>query len=232
MIKSPLALSLSLVKKWEKPFFITICISCFSSRLNIESKSFFLQIPTLNKSPLSSKQSAESPSSSFHSFQQFSSYFIPTAHRQCDQIGPFLQSSCRQNFLAKVAQIFCNILGYYEKNYYLSENYWGYSWATFGIFGLLFIPIFDHTAHPRKLRKTIWIKSYSGADVVNKFQTCITTLLCNKAIRLDVAAGHVTSFNQSEFIRLLSIRLWNFLMTSASGLYVILFVIIDGFAKF
>ena len=83
--------------------------------------------------------------------------------------------------------------------------------ATLGqllvFFGLLFIPIFDHTAHPRKLRKTIWIKSYSGADVVNKFQTCITTLLCNKAIRLDVAAGHVTSFNQSEFIRLLSIRL-------------------------
>ena len=48
-------------------------------------------------------------------------------------------------FLEKIAQIFGNVWGHFEKCFYLSKNSFSNFWATLGQIGLLFIPTYCHT---------------------------------------------------------------------------------------
>ena len=49
---------------------------------------------------------------------------------QCDQIGLFLKDLAK-NFLTKVAQIFGNFWGYFEKHHFLIKNCFGYFLHSF-----------------------------------------------------------------------------------------------------
>ena len=51
------------------------------------------------------------------------------------------------NFLAKVAQLFGDFLGYFEKYHFLSKNCRGYFGSTFEKFGLLFYSIIIIWSH-------------------------------------------------------------------------------------
>ena len=72
---------------------------------------------------------------------------ITCAQLQCDQIGLFLNVS-ETNFLRKVAQTFCNILGYFDKCHFLNET----SVGTFRKIGILFIWTSGHAALKLKTR--------------------------------------------------------------------------------
>ena len=57
---------------------------------------------------------------------------------QCDRIGWFLKYQ-GDYFLTKVAQRFCDFLGYFEKHNFLSKNCCGYFWSTFSQIWATFI---------------------------------------------------------------------------------------------
>ena len=65
---------------------------------------------------------------------------------QCDQrLGDFLKFLATR-FLAKEAQNYWQLLGYFEKPYSFVKTALATFWATFGKIGLLFTPTSGHTA--------------------------------------------------------------------------------------
>ena len=65
--------------------------------------------------------------------------------KQCDQrLGDFLKFLATR-FLAKEAQNYWQLLGYFEKPYSFVKTALATFWATFGKIGLLFTPTSGHT---------------------------------------------------------------------------------------
>ena len=64
---------------------------------------------------------------------------------QCDQIGRFVLKLLETNYLTKVAQIFVDFLGQFEKHHFQGKT--ATFGASFGILGLLLISTSGHTDH-------------------------------------------------------------------------------------
>ena len=101
-------------------------------------------------------------------------FCVSEGERQCDQIGLFLHKVWATRFLTNLAQIFCNILGHFEKILFLSKNCsgnFGQHWVYF-LFQRLVTLVIGET----RTNLVLELTEFSVANLLNTSKSEITTL--------------------------------------------------------